>query len=284
MTPSMTLNELFDLYTKDLNRRGAKTVKRIKQFYDNDIRLALGDREINSIIRGDIAQLHFDVSDRSPYTSNKCLSILKAMFNLAITFSYLENNPALNIGKNREIKRKRYLTNEELIAITERLDRLGHKARYKQGCNFLWMLIYTGARVGEIRNAKWSDIKGNALVIKDHKTDHSGEDRIIFITPGVQKILDKCERVGERIFDIDSPRYVWDVIRKEVGCEDARLHDIRHSYASWSLEKVNLSEVGNLLGHSDVATTQRYAHIHKEKAIGNANVVSQHIHSIVANR
>ena len=46
----MTLNELFDLYTKDLNRRGAKTVKRIKQFYDNDIRLALGDREINSII------------------------------------------------------------------------------------------------------------------------------------------------------------------------------------------------------------------------------------------
>ena len=108
----MTLNELLDLYTKDLNRRGAKTVKRIKQFYDNDIRLALGDREINSIIRGDIAQLHFDVSERSPYTSNKCLSILKAMFNLAIHFSYIENNQAFHIGTNREIKSKRYLTNE----------------------------------------------------------------------------------------------------------------------------------------------------------------------------
>lgn len=284
MTSSMTLNELFDLYIKDLNRRGAKTVKRIKQFYDNDIRLALGDREIDSIIRGDVATLHFDVSGRSPYTSNKCLSILKAMFNLAITFSYIENNPAFNIGKNREIKRKRYLTNDELVEVTEQLNLLSKNKRHKQGCDFIWMLIYTGARVGEIKNAKWSDIKGNALIIKDHKTDNLGDDRIIFITPGVQKILDRCDKSSEYIFSIGSPRYTWDLIRERVGCADARLHDIRHSYASWSLEKINLSEVGNLLGHSDVATTQRYAHIHKEKAIGNANVVSQHINSIVSNR
>ena len=66
-----------------------------------------------------------------------------------------------------------------------------------------------------------------------------------------------------------------------VGCADARLHDIRHSYASWSLQKINLSDVGNLLGHKDVATTQRYAHIHQDQAIANAQVVGQHIESII---
>tara|TARA_R100001230_G_C5670463_1_gene175414 strand:+ start:577 stop:1416 length:840 start_codon:yes stop_codon:yes gene_type:complete len=279
----MNLNELFDIYLKDLKRRNVKTAARIVQFYKNDIMSVLGDREVTDIIRGDIASLLFDITDRSPYTSNKCLSILKAMFNLAITLSYLDVNPCTNIPRNREVKRKRYITNDELLAITEQLDHLVNRKRYRKACNFIKLLIMTGARVGEIRNARWSDIQDNMLVIKEHKSDRLGEDRIIHITPGVQKILDACERDSEFIIGIVSPRSVWKMISERAGCADARLHDIRHSYASWSLQKVNLSEVGNLLGHRDVATTQRYAHIHKERAIENANVVSNHIESILRN-
>jgi len=277
----MTLNDLFNTYLKDLSRRGAKTAHRIEQFYNNDIRSVLGDREIADIIRGDIASLLFDISDRSPYTSNKCLSILKAMFNLAITLSYMEHNPASNIPKNREVKRKRYLSNKELIAIYDELDSLSTRKRYLKGCLFIKLLLLTGARVGEIRKAKWSDIERDMLVIKDHKTDKLGEDRIIHITPAVRKVLAQCEGGGEYIIGINTPRAVWEIVRERVGCADARLHDIRHSYASWSLQKVNLSDVGNLLGHRDVATTQRYAHIHQDKAIANANVVGNHIESII---
>ena len=277
----MKLNDLFRAYIKDMQRRGVKSIKRTQQFYDNDIRKVLGDREVSDIIGGDIASLLFDITDRSSYTSNKCLSILKAMFNLAITLSLVDNNPALHIPKNREVKRKRYLTNDELIAITEELDVLGENKRYTQACNFIWLLLLTGARVSEIAKAKWSDIKGDVLIIKEHKTDKLGEDRIIHITQGVRKILDRCDRYSEYIIGIQSPRYAWDVVRKRVGCADARLHDIRHSYASWSLQKINLSDVGNLLGHKDVATTQRYAHIHQDQAIANAQVVGQHIESII---
>ena len=69
----MKLNDLFGAYIKDMQRRGVKSIKRTQQFYDNDIRKVLGDREVSDIIRGDIASLLFDITDRSPYTSNKCL-------------------------------------------------------------------------------------------------------------------------------------------------------------------------------------------------------------------
>lgn len=279
----MNVNQLFNIYLKDLNRRGVKTAGRIEQFYENDIMSVLGDKEVTDIIRGDIASLLFDITDRSPYTSNKCLSILKAMFNLAITLSYIDINPCNNIPRNREIKRKRYLTNDELLSISRELDYLSDRPRYRKACNFIRLLIMTGARVGEIRNARWSDINNNMLVIKEHKSDRLGEDRIIHITPGVQKILDACVRDSEFIIGIVSPRSVWKIISERAGCADARLHDIRHSYASWSLQKVNLSDVGNLLGHRDIATTQRYAHIHKDQAIKNAKVVSNHLESILKN-
>jgi integrase len=280
-----TLNDLFVIYKKDLARRKCKTITKIEQTYNNNIKETLGDRDISTIIRGDIATLHFDISDRAPYTANSCLTMLKSMFNLAITLSYVESNPATHIGKNRENKRKRYLTNAELLRITEVLNELKDKPQYKKSVTFIWLLILTGARKGEIGNAKWSDLHGNALVIKDHKTDKLGEDRVIYLAPMAMEIISGCARgVGEYIVGIKTPRRAWEKIKQLAGLEDVCLHDIRHSYASWSLQKVSLAEVGGLLGHRDQATTQRYAHIHQDKAIENANLVGNHIESIINSR
>jgi site-specific recombinase XerD len=63
--------------------------------------------------------------------------------------------------------------------------------------------------------------------------------------------------------------------------KDITLHDLRHSYASFGLQTLNLSQVGNLLGHQDQATTQRYAHIHQDKAIAAANQVGEHIETLL---
>ena len=122
-------------------------------------------------------------------------------------------------------------------------------------------------------------------MIKDHKTDKLGEDRVIYLAPMAMEIISGCARgAGEYIVGIKTPRRAWEKIKQLAGLEDVCLHDIRHSYASWSLQKVSLAEVGGLLGHRDQATTQRYAHIHQDKAIENANLVGNHIESIINSR
>ena len=73
-------------------------------------------------------------------------------------------------------------------------------------------------------------------------------------------IINEQDRSSEYILGIKAPRRTWEKIKQAVGLEDIRLHDIRHSYASWSLQKINLSEVGNLLGHRDQATTEIRTH------------------------
>ena len=276
-----TLDDLFAIYCKDLSRRGTKTIDKIKQTYNNNIQPTLGHKDITTIIRGDIATLHFDISDRAPYVANKCLGILKAMYNLAITLSLVDTNPASHIHKNRENKRKRYLTNDELVKLFAVLDKYESKDQYKKSVAFIKLLLLTGARKGEIAKAKWSDLIGNSLVIKDHKTDKLGDDRIIHLPPLAMDVVNKLDKSGEYIIGIKTPRRAWETLKREAGCADVRLHDIRHSFASWSLQKMNLSEVGQLLGHKDIATTQRYAHIHQDQAIANAQKVGQHIESII---
>jgi integrase len=278
---TQNLNQLFELYLRDLKRRSCKTTDRIIQLYESNIKPTLGDKPITDIIRGDIASLHLVISERAPYVANKVLTTLKAMFNLAITLSLVENNPATHIHKNRENKRKRYLTNDELLKIVREMNRLKDHQLYSKAILFIWLLMLTGARKGEIAQAKWTDIQNNKLIIKDHKTDRLGEDRIIYLSPQVVNMLNESVKDSEYIVGIKSPRRAWQTILKNCGIEDVRLHDIRHSYASWSLQVVKLADVGELLGHRDQATTQRYAHIHEEKSIENANLIGAHIESLI---
>lgn len=55
---------------------------------------------------------------------------------------------------------------------------------------------------------------------------------------------------------------IWQRIRKRAGLEDVRLHDLRHSFASVGAgASLSLPIIGKLLGHTQAATTQRYAHL-----------------------
>jgi len=119
------------------------------------------------------------------------------------------------------------------------------------------------------------------LILTEHKTDKFGEDRIIHLTPRALKIINNLNQDSEYLFTIKNPRRLWERIRSDLKLENLTLHDLRHSYASLALQTLNLSQVGNLLGHQDQATTQRYAHIHQDKAIAAANQVGEHIETLL---
>ena len=68
---------------------------------------------------------------------------------------------------------------------------------------------------------------------------------------------------------------VWDRVRQAAGLRDVRLHDLRHTYASFGVSQgMALPLVGSLLGHADVATTGRYAHLHDDPRRQAAEAIS----------
>lgn len=131
------------------------------------------------------------------------------------------------------------------------------------------LLLLTGARRGEIAAARWCDLHGAKLVLNTHKTDHTGEDRIIHLPKLAMDILAGIPNTGtkERILGIQSPRKLWNSVREKAGCPDLRLHDLRHWFASIAISSgYNLSQIGELLGHRDADTTKRSAHLTDDAA------------------
>jgi integrase len=143
------------------------------------------------------------------------------------------------------------------------------------------LLILTGCRKGELAQAKWTDLHDTMLILTEHKTDKFGEDRIIHLTPRALKIINNLNKDSEYLFTIKNPRRLWERIRSDLKLENFTLHDLRHSYASLALQTLNLSQVGNLLGHKNQATTERYAHIHQDKAVKAAHQVGEHLESLL---
>jgi integrase len=154
------------------------------------------------------------------------------------------SNPCRRVQRTRERARRRYLTPEEAPKLAAALRK--HEAQHPHAALFVWLLILSGARCGEIAKAKWSDLHGNVLRLADSKTG----PRSIFLLPPVMGLLAKVQRASETITGIQRPDRLWRKVRKEAGCPDLRLHDLRRSFASAGLSAgLTLAQVGELLGH-----------------------------------
>jgi integrase len=131
------------------------------------------------------------------------------------------------------------------------------------------LLIFTGARVSEILNARWDqvDFDRGILFLSDSKT---GAKPIYLSTAAVAVLSDLPRfhgtpyiiagaKTGEARTDLKQP---WTVLTRAANLEGVRLHDLRHSFASYGAGAgLGLPIIGKLLGHSQAATTQRYAHL-----------------------
>jgi len=269
-----SLDDVFALYVADLVRRNRKTVDNIESFYTNNVRAALGNKKIDSIKRPQIIKLFNEITDRAPFVANRVLGILAAVYNLAVENGIVEVNICKGIKKNREIERKRYCTTDELKNIFEALNEKAKNPRNKKSVAFIKLLIFSGCRVSEIAKAKWGNLQGNFIILKEHKTDDKDDARKIFLSDQAMAIINSLERKGDnvKIIGINKPNKLWYSIRDQVGCSDIRLHDLRHTFASYAFrsKKVSREEVGNLLGHKSIQSTMRYMHIMDDTATQNA--------------
>ena len=149
----------------------------------------------------------------------------------------------------------------------------------------IMFLMLTGCRKSEILTLRWDDIAlGKAeLRLPDTKTDA----RVVPLSPQATKLLTGLPRLPDNPWVIPGKRPgthmtelddAWQTVRAPAGLTDVRLHDLRHSYASRALALgESLTMIGRLLGHKQIETTARYAHLARDSAQEAAERIAESI-------
>jgi integrase len=224
--------------------------------------------KVANISHQDIEKLHTSLGER-PYQANRVVALLSKMFSLAITWGLREDNPTRGIQKYQEEKRDRWLNEEELQRLWSVLDSYPkHITAY-----FVKFLILTGARKGETLQATWDQFdleKGiwrkPSHLTKQKKTEYLPlSDKALSILKETKKLIGKSQYVFPGHIEdqpMKEPKRFWTTVTKAAELENIRIHDLRHTHASHLVSSgLSLSIVGKLLGHTQAATTQRYAHL-----------------------
>ncbi|BCB70767.1 integrase [Vreelandella aquamarina] len=259
-------------------------VKSYKRSWNTDetmIRLhvvpALGERAMGSVIPPDIARLIETMRERgyAAGTCNRALILLSYGYTLALRWGVegVEQNPAKALRELKEDNRiERYLTNEQ----TQRLLVAVNESHNPLLASIVAFLIYTGARRREVLDARWDDVDMVRKLWRIPKTK-SGKVRHVPLSKGAWQLLSALRAEGVPLNGcvFANPRtglpfvsifHSWDAARQRAGLPELRLHDLRHSFASFLVNAGrSLYEVQELLGHADIRTTARYAHLSRER-------------------
>ena len=241
---------------------------------DNHILPALGARAVTDVGRAEIAALHYRLR-ATPRAANRALMVLSKMFSLAEAWGLAPpgGNPCRFVIRYKEGMRERFLSPDEYRRTGRALRELETKGPLRaRAAVALRLLMLTGCRAGEILSLRWDDIdrKAGEFRLRDAKTGA----RMVPLTPAALRALQDLRRVPHSpwVFSGSSPdrrlsqlTVHWRWVRVRAGVEDVRIHDLRHSFASRALALgESLTMIGRLLGHADVGTTSRYAHLKRD--------------------
>jgi integrase len=279
------LDEVSDTHKK------ASTAREDRRMLKLHARPRFEGRKIAEIDRGDIARLHAAMK-QTPVMANRVMALLSHMLNFAMEKGVRPEgpNPCKRIKKYAEKSKERFLSIDELGRLGTALDEcetLGvpwepdpakkvkhapkpenRRATIDQfAAAALRLLLFTGARFREILHLKWEhvDFDRGLLLLPDSKT---GKKTIVLNAPALA-VLNGLDRIGEHVIagaKLDKPRSdlkrPWKLVRRVAGLEGLRIHDLRHTYASFGAGGgLGLPIIGKLLGHTQAATTNRYAHL-----------------------
>jgi integrase len=209
--------------------------------------------------------------ERSVSDVNRALSVLRHMFSKAVEWEMLEQSPfkkAKKIFYKENNMRLRFLTYDE----AERL--LSCCVDYLKA--IVLTALHTGMRKGEVLSLKWSQIRNGYIYVVKSKTDTQRQIPINKTLKALFQSMPRhiksdyvfCHRNGKPFGDIKKS---FNSAVRKAALHDVTFHSLRHTTASWLVMRgASLKAVAEILGHSDIATTQRYAHLsegYKQKAV-----------------
>jgi integrase len=236
------------------------------------LRPALGSKKVAAITRSDIAALHHQLR-RTPYEANRVLALASKMFALSERWGLRADgsNPAKNIDRYKEEKRERYLTSAEVSRLWQVLNSDAAKERVSPAAiAAIKLLMLTGRRLNEVLRLQWAwvDLDAKLLRLPDTK---GGRLTVSLADAAVGLLSDLKQSAGEHAFVIPGAvknrplvnlQKPWRTLRAIADLNDVRIHDLRHTFASVGAGMgMSLHMLGRLLGHTQAATTARYAHL-----------------------
>ena len=247
----------------------------------------IGRLRVPDIQRKDIAALHHGMRE-TPYQANRTLCVLSKMFNMAEVWGLRPDgsNPCRHVKRFREEKRERFLSDGEYRRLGETLKEVERDGSETHAAiAAIRLLMLTGCRLSEVQKLRWEhiDLDAGELRLPDTKTGaktvHLGDPAVAVLRGIHRKDNNPWVIAGRKpdshLTDLQHP---WRRIRARAGLDDVRIHDLRHSFASGGLlVGEGLPMIGKLLGHTQVQTTARYAHLANDPVKSAANRIASRI-------
>jgi len=252
---------------------------------------------VNAVNQRDVMAIKAAMKD-TPYRANRTIALISSMFNRGIDWKVCQHNPAEGVEPYPEDEREFWLTDDEYAALDAAI------SFYGRDCgDAIRLLILTGAREQEVLGAPWTqfDLAHGFWIRPAHATKEKKTERLP-IGASALAVLRRMKKTatgpwlfpgkevpGEPARPRRTIRKPWVQICKAAGLATEyevpgkrkmlkrwrpkmRLHDLRHSYASWLVSQGHSQKVvGRLLGHSRESTTERYAHLADKPLRDTAN-------------
>ncbi len=284
----LTVSQLYDQYFQyGCATKKPSTLATDRGRIERHIKPLLGRKRVQDVTRADIKKFLQDVAQGKTAAdvktgkrgraivrggqgaATRTVGLLGGVFAYAVDCGMIEASPVLGVKRFADKKGVRYLSQRELVALGDAFRKAESQGENPSAIAILRLLIFTGARKGEIEKLNWSEVDFEAKYLKlaDSKT---GQKAFPLNAPALQVLRDQVQLEGSGFvfpayrsngYYEGTPK-VWQRIRLLAGLENVRLRDLRHSFASNAVSGgASLPIVGALLGHADSATTQRYAHL-----------------------
>jgi len=307
-----TVSELIERYLKegpaDKPNKRAATWEQDRSSLHSHIRPLLGSRIAAHLKPSDLAKAQSEIAagktavsalsgkkrgrlniTGGKTTASRCTIIFQAMMAWAVKRKILVAHPTLGVVRYKTEKRERFISVDEVQKIFEATERLEKRGEVRSEFGLIIrLLILTGARRGEIQGLQWRevDIDRRSIVLPDARSK-TGARRIPLSDAAIE-VLEGIKRKGDFVFPanranaasghtVGLPR-AWRAIREEAGLDDLRIHDLRHSFASFAAEAgASLQLIGKALGHTQMRTTERYAHLRDDPLHALVNEIGERV-------
>jgi integrase len=302
----MTIGELCDTYITDgCETKKASTVATDRGRIERHIKPLLGKKKVKEISRADIERFMRDVAagktaadiktikrgraivEGGRGTATRTVGLLGGIMTFAVDRGLRPDNPVRGVKRYTDKKGERFLSSSELAQVGMALATAAREGANPKAIAIIQLLALTGARKSEIAGLKWQevDLERGYLRLGDSKTGA----KALPVGAPAREVLASQPRIGgtEYVFPAASGgghfqgvEKVWRQVRAAAGFDTLRLHDLRHSFASVGLARGDtLAVIGAILGHADVKTTSRYAHLADDPVRTAADGIAQAVHA-----
>ncbi len=264
-----TLSQMFEKFMAEKKPRlSHNTYDEYQRIWDKDLKSVFGNKKVSEITFDSIKRFHRKYAPK-PYYANRCVMLLRAIFNLFIKDGTFKGvNPTTGIKFNKEEARVRYMEHSEI----ERFFDAFNNSDDSVSKLAILMMLYTGARRGNVLRMKWDELDLDAKIWNIPRTK-TGKNKTVPLADSALEILlqIKADNPDETyVFPsetsasghLEDVKRVWHTLKKKANLKNFRLHDLRHTLATYMVAQgANPYIVQRVLTHQSSQSTQIYVNL-----------------------